>query len=76
MVEIPMDFRLCVLFVMLTKLRYVNKLLFVSCCMVEISDFKINFTYTAVNNQFGNQISFCIFQTQSLLFILIGTLLI
>lgn len=49
-------------FIMDTNLHYVNTLPFVSCCVLEISDFKINFTYGAVNNQFRKQISFAFFK--------------
>lgn len=57
-----MDFRPCALSIMDTNLHCVNKLLFVSCCMLKIADFKMNFMYTAVSNQFKRQISFAFFK--------------
>lgn len=56
---IPMD---SVLFIMESNLLYVNRSSAVLCHMLNISDFKINFTYRTDHHQFRKQISFVFFK--------------
>lgn len=56
---IPMGF---VLFIMDANVLYMKRSSVVLCHMLNISDFKINFTYRTDHHQFRKQISFVFFK--------------